>query len=217
MIITLATALDIPFRERNALLNAAGFAPVYRESEWHEAHLEPARKALELVLKKQEPFPAVVMDRYWNIVMTNNSAPRFFGMFVDLTTNVARGNILRMMFHPEGIRPFVINWEIVTKNLIQRVFRESVGGIADETTQNLLDEVLSYPGVPRNWKKPDLELINLPIIPVSFRKDDLEFNFFSAVTTLGTPQDITLQEIRIECFFPMDTLTEKNISKGLMS
>ena len=115
-----------------------------------------------------------------------------------------------MMFHPEGIRPFVTNWESVAKGLIQRVFRESVGNFTDEETQSLLDEILSYKGIPINWRKPDFEAVNLPIIPVSFRKADLEFNFFSAVTTLGTPQDITLQEMRIECFFPLDKLTETN-------
>ncbi|MEZ5429009.1 MAG: helix-turn-helix transcriptional regulator [Pyrinomonadaceae bacterium] len=215
MILTLAVALDVPFRERNDLLTAAGFAPVYRESGWDDAELEPARKALEMILKNQEPFPAVVMDRHWNIVMTNRTAPRFFGLFVDLSANPAGGNVLRMMFHPGGVRPFVVNWESVAKGLIRRVFRESVGNFTDRETRDLLDEILAFPGVPENWRKPDLESANLPVIPVNFRKDDLEFNFFSAVTTLGTPQDITLQEIRIESFFPADEATERLAGKIL--
>jgi hypothetical protein len=155
------------------------------------------------------------MDRHWNIVMTNKSAPKFFNLFVDFLTNVALGNVWRMVFHPEGIRPFIVNWESVGKGLIQRVFPESVGGFTDEQTENLLKEILSYTGVPQKWQKPDLETAGLPIIPVSFRKNEFEFNFFSAVTNLGTPQDITLQEIRIECFFPLDELTERNIAKLL--
>lgn len=216
MILTLANALEIPFRERNELLTAAGFAPIYLERDWDDSAIEPAKKALEFMLKNQEPFPAVVMDRHWNIVMTNQSAPKFFGLFVNLSTNIARGNVLRLMFHPEGIRPFVTNWESVAKGLIQRVFRESVGNFTDEKTQNLLNEILAYQGVPKNWRTPDFETANLPIIPVSFRKNRLEFNFFSAVTTLGTPQDITLQELRIECFFPMDSLTENNVNRILV-
>jgi transcriptional regulator with XRE-family HTH domain len=207
MLLLLAEALEIPSRERNNLLNAAGFAPIYRESDWNDPEIAPARKAMDLILKNQEPFPAVVMDRHWNIVMTNRSAPKFFGLFVDLETNPAAGNVLRMMFHPDGLRPFVANWETVAKGLIQRIFRESVGGFTDAETQKLLNEILAYPDVPRNWKALDLQTATLPLIPIEFRKNNLAFNFFSAVTTLGTPQDITLQEARIECFFPADENT----------
>jgi transcriptional regulator with XRE-family HTH domain len=215
MIIILSNALEVPLRERNALLNAAGFAPLYRESDWDDKEIAPVRQALDLILKNQEPYPAVVMDRHWNIVMTNRAAPGFFGLFVDLASNPARGNVLRMMFHPDGIRPFVTNWEIVAKGLIQRVFRESVGGFQDAETQNLLDEILSYKGVPGNWQSLELEATTLPIIPIEFRKNEFVFDFFSAITTLGTPQDITLQEMRIECFFPVDANTENAARKFL--
>lgn len=208
MILTLADALDIPLRERNTLLTAAGFAPIYRERNWDAPETAAARKALELILENQEPLPAVVMDRHWNIIKTNKAAPKFFGLFVDLSSSIARGNVLRMMFHPKGIRPFVANWKMVAQSLIQRVAREAIGGYTDQETQDLLKEIFSYEGVPQRWQNLILETAALPLVPVEFRKDDLEFNFFSTVTTLGTPQDITLQEIRIECFFPADEKTE---------
>lgn len=217
MVIMLAEALEIPFRERNDLLNAAGFASIYRESAWDETQMTPARKALELILKNQEPFPAVVMDRHWNIIMTNRAAPKFFGLFVDLSNSPVGGNVLRMMFHPKGIRPFVANWETAAKELIQRVFREAVGGFTDPETTGLLDEILAYPDIPKDFRTPKLEAAAFPLIPLEFRKDRYIFNFFSAVTTLGTPQDVTLQELRIESFFPADEKTEQSARERLLT
>lgn len=208
MVLTLAKALDVPLRERNDLLLAAGFAPVYRETGLSEPAMAQARRALDSILRQQEPFPAIVMDRYWNILLTNDAAPRFFGLFVDLDAEPAPANVLRLMFDPAKLRPFVQNWEAVAEALIHRVHREAVGGAPDSRTAALLEELLSYPGVPRGWQTPDLTALSMPLIPVEFRTPDQVMRFFSTVTTLGTPQDITLQEIRIECFFPGDAYTE---------
>lgn len=209
MVLTLADALDIPFRERNDLLLAAGYAPLYRESGLDTPELAPAQRALELILEHQEPFPAVVMDRHWNLVRSNAAAGRFFGLFLGPEPAEQPPNVLRMMFDPEGLRPAVVNWEAVGYGLVRRVYREAVGGVADETLSRLLDEVLSFPGVPRRWRHPDLDAPSVPFLPVDFRHGERIYRYFSAVTTLGTPQDITLQEIRIECFFPADSETER--------
>ena len=115
------------------------------------------------------------------------------------------------MFDPAGLRPFVSNWETVAEALVRRVHREAVGGVKDEATATLLADVLAYPGVPERWSRPDPDAPLVPIIPVSFSKHGRAFTFFSAVTTLGTPQDVTLQELRIECFFPMNAETEQNV------
>ena len=210
MVLTLAKALDVPLRERNDLLLAAGFAPMYHETGLSEPAMAQARGALDSILRQQEPFPAVVMDRYWNILLTNDAAPRFFGLFVDLGAEPAPANVLRMMFDPSKLRPFVQNWESVAEALIHRVHREAVGGVADSRTVALLGELLSYPDVPRRWHVPDLTRVSPPFLPVEFRTSDRVMRFFSTVTTLGTPQDITLQEIRIECFFPADPDTEQH-------
>jgi transcriptional regulator with XRE-family HTH domain len=209
MVLTLAKALDVPLRERNDLLLAAGFAPMYRETGLSEPAMAQARRALDSILRQQEPFPAVVMDRYWNILLTNDGATRFFGLFVDLAAEPAPANVLRLMFDPAKLRAFVENWESVAEALIQRVHREAVGGAPDSRTAALLQELLSYPGVPRRWQVPDLTAVSMPFLPVEFRTSDQVMRFFSTVTTLGTPQDITLQEIRIECFFPGDPSTEE--------
>ena len=209
MVVLLAGVLGMPLRERNDLLAAAGFAHVYKETGLGEQELERARIALDFILKQQEPYPAVVMDRHWNLVMTNEGAKRFFGFLLGESSQKGPANVIRLMFDPEGLRPLVADWEATAQGLLQRVHREALGGVPDEETIKLLQEVLAYPDVPASWRTPDLQSGLMPILPVQFRKDGRAFNYFSTVTTLGTPQDITLQEIRIECFFPADEATEQ--------
>jgi transcriptional regulator with XRE-family HTH domain len=207
MVLRLADALHVPLRERNDLLIAAGFAPLYRETEWAAPRMHEARRALDLILARQEPFPAVVMDRHWNFILGNQGAARFFSFLIDFGKQPSPPNVLRLLFHPEAVRPYVTNWEEVASGLVQRVHREAVGGVPDETTRALLDEILSYRGVPRRFRTPDFHVPPLPFMPVDFAKDGRTFRFFSTVTTLGTPYDITLQEMRIESFFAADDAT----------
>jgi transcriptional regulator with XRE-family HTH domain len=210
MVLLLARALDVPLREQNALLLAAGFAPLYRETTLDAPELAAARTALDTILRHHEPFPAVVMNRHWDILSTNTAADRFFGFLLDSKPLGGPANVIRMVFDPEGMRPCIANWDAVAESLIHRVHREAVGGVPDEPTTKLLEQALAFPGVPRRWRTPDLETPLSPIIPVRFAKGDMTFEYFSTVTTLGTPQDVTLQELRIECFFPMDATTESN-------
>lgn len=206
MVLHLADTLAVPLRERNTLLLAAGFAPMFRESGLDDPDLAPVRTAIAAILKQQEPYPAVVMNRAWDITAANQAATRFFGMLLDGRNPAGRGNVLRLMFDPEGLRPAVERWETVARALIARLHREAVGGILDDDGRSLLAELLAYPGVPRAWATPDLRS-SLPVLPVSFRSEGRTFNYFSAITVLGTPHDITLQELRIESFFPMDGAT----------
>jgi transcriptional regulator with XRE-family HTH domain len=217
MIVLLATVLDVPLRERNDLLLAAGFAPVYKETALDAPELLPVHQALTAILRKQEPFPAVVMNRRWDVLETNAAAKRFFGYLLGESAAAAPNNVLHMMFDPLAVRPYVSNWQEVAESLLRRVQREAVAGMKDAAVEQLLSALLSYPGVPRRWSKPSLEVALVPVIPVRFCKDGNVFNFFSAITTLGTPQDITLQEVRIECFFPADEGTERTAFELLAS
>ena len=209
MVLRLAETLRVPLRERNALLLAAGFAPVFRESRLDAAELQPVRAALDAILGQQEPYPAVVMNRRWDIVATNHGASTFFDKALGgrSVTSGTQPNVLRLMFHPQGLRPSVANWNDVAVGLVQRVHREAVGGVLDDAMRALLAEVLEYPGVPSTMRLPDLERPLVPVLPVCFRVGEQTFNYFSAVTVLGTPQDVTLQELRIESFFPSDEST----------
>ena len=137
-LLDIAQALDIPLRDRNTLLLAAGYAPIYAEGAWNAPEMQSVTKALERMLRQHEPFPALVMDRYWNVLMTNDAAPRFFGCFIDMAARKAPRNMLHLLFDPNGMRPFIANWEDVAKSLFQRVYRESVGRVIDEKTKALL-------------------------------------------------------------------------------
>ena len=152
MVLVLADALQVPLRDRNALLPAAGFAPIFHESNLEDPSLEPVRRAIDAMMVQQEPFPAVVMNRRWDIITTNESARRFFGWLLQGSDTAAPTNVLRMMFDPGWIRPYVENWDVVAETLVRRVHREAVGGILDEGLVALMKEILSYPGVPRRCK-----------------------------------------------------------------
>jgi transcriptional regulator with XRE-family HTH domain len=203
----IAQALDIPLRERNTLLLASGYAPIYSEGAWNGPEMQSVTDALERMLRQHEPFPAVVMDRYWNVLMTNEAAPRFFDCFIDMAARKRPRNMLHLMFDPDGMRPFIANWEDAAKGLFQRVYRESVGRVIDEKTRELLAALLAYPDVKTDWKNP-IELSAMPVVPIGFIREGQVLNYFSMVTTVGTPQTIAAQELRIESMFPADEATE---------
>lgn len=204
MVLTLASTLDLPLRDRNQLLLAAGFAPVYQNSELDEPAMVPVRQAVERMLRQHEPYPAVMLGRHWDVLATNDAAAALFGW---LGPFPAPANVVRLMFDPAGLRPHVANWPDVAQSLIQRVHREAVGGVPDPATEALLADALSAPGVPPRWRAPDFTVKLLPVVPVEFAKDGRTLRYFSMVTTVGTPQDIAAQEIRVESFFPTDDAT----------
>jgi transcriptional regulator with XRE-family HTH domain len=207
MVLRLARVLDVPIRERNQLLLAAGYAPLYPEAGLANEAAAQVRAALQRMLLAHEPHPAVVMDRHWNVLDTNAAASRFFHWLLGERPAGAPANVVRLMFDPGALRPYVRNWEEAADALVQRVHREAVGGFADPETRALLDEALGFPGVPPAWRVPDFRAAPIPVVPVEFEKDGLALSYFSTVTTLGTPQDAMLQEIRIESFFPADEAT----------
>jgi transcription regulator MmyB-like protein len=145
------------------------------------------------------------MDRHWNILRTNAAADTLFAWLLDGADAGEPPNVVRLMFGP--LRPHVANWNETGEALVQRVHREAVGGIPDPKTLALLEAALAYPGVPAEWRAPDFGRALLPVVPIEFEKDGLTLSYFSTVTTLGTPQDAVLQEIRVESFCPADDAT----------
>jgi transcriptional regulator with XRE-family HTH domain len=206
-LIGIAQALDIPLRERNALLLAAGYAPLYSDAPWNSDEMKSVGKALQRMLTQHEPYPAIVLDRYWNVLLSNEAAPKFFNCFIDMGARPAPRNMLHLMFDPAGMRPHIAHWETLAKALIQRVYREATGHIADPKTDELVKHLLAYPQVQADWKTPEMPNA-LPLIPMSFVKDGAVMNYFSLVTTVGTPQTIAAQELRVECLYPADDETE---------
>jgi len=194
-------ALNIPLRERNVLLLASGYAPLYSEQSMDAEQMAIVTGAIGRMLEQHEPHPALVLDRYWNVIRTNEAAPRFFGSFVDLEKRPKPRNLLDLMFDPAGMRPFVEEWEKVAAGLLQRVRREAVGQVLDAKLQELLKRLREYPGVAELKRSLTSQS---PVLPMVFRKGNHRFSYFSLITTVGTPQCITAQELRVECMFPAD-------------
>ena len=217
MVLILSSVLDVPLRERNTLLQAAGFAPVYRETRLEDPQMAEMRRALELILQQHGPLGgAVAFDRSWDIVMANAAYVRITSALLGTRSEMKpltlipppRPNMLRMTFDPAGLRPHILNWETVAADLLSRVRREAVWS-QDAGIWDLLREVLSYPGVPARWREPDFEAHTAMILPVEIGIAGECLRVFSTITTLGTPQDITLQELRIESFHAADERSER--------
>jgi transcriptional regulator with XRE-family HTH domain len=207
----IADALEVPFRDRNVLLLAAGYAPMYPAASWGDAQMHQVTAALKRLRRQHEPFPAVVMDRYWNVVLTNEAAPRFFGSFVDLPARPTPRNLLHLMFDPAGMRRFIVNWEDVARSLLQRVQREAVGRVMDEKSEELVDSLLAYPGATayRDKETTTDSASDLPVVPITFARGGERLGYFSMLTTVAAPQTIATQELRVESMFPVDAETEK--------
>jgi hypothetical protein len=157
--------------------------------------------AIDQMLRNHEPHPALVIDRYWNVVRTNAAAPALFGSMIDLDAFPKPRNLLELTFDPAGLRPHIENWEEVASGLLQRVHREALGLVLDEKLRRLLDKLRRYPGADKLQASSSPES---PIVPITFRRGSERLSYFSLVTTVGTPQTVTAQELRLECMFPME-------------
>jgi transcriptional regulator with XRE-family HTH domain len=216
MLLDLAQALDVPLRERNVLLLAAGYAPSYSDPALDTPAMTSINRALQRMLRQHEPFPAIVMDRYWNVLMTNDAAPELFNCFIDMSARPAPRNLLHLMFDPDAMRPFIANWPQTARGLLARVYREAVGHVVDIRTKALLEQLSRYPGVKPEWRVPSASDA-MPMIPLSFVKDGVTLDYFSLITTVGTPQTITAEELRLECMFPANEQTEAEHGRFLQA
>jgi hypothetical protein len=147
------------------------------------------------------------MDRYWNVVLANEAAKRLLGSFIPLDRWPRPRNILHMIFDPEGLRPFVEDWDRFSASMLQRVRREAVGGAVDEPTRALLDSLKAYPGT--GHVAQDDRAADLPVIPLTLVDANRRLSYFSLVTTVGTPRSPAPQELRVECLAPVDEATER--------
>ncbi|HKS65541.1 MAG TPA: transcriptional regulator, partial [Xanthobacteraceae bacterium] len=193
--------LDLPLRQQNALMLAAGFAPVWRESDLAAPELTQVNGALDHMLAQQEPYPAFVVDRRWNLLRANGGAGRLVTFLLGAAP-AGPVNLADALIAPDVLRPFIPNWEEVAVHFLRSVQADAVADGTPETA-GLLTRLLSYPGVPPLSRVAPLETHG-PVLSILFRKGDVRFSVFTTIATLGTPQDVTVQEIRIECFFPAD-------------
>lgn len=206
MIARLADTLDMPLRERNAMLVAAGYAPKYPETALATPVMSQVRRAIESMMAQQEPYPAFLLNRHWDILMANHAALRVNGFLLGGRAS-PHSNMMRHFFDPQDLRAVVANWEDVAGALMRHLHSHVAAAPSDATARALLDEVLAYPDVPARWRMRELGAAPTPMLPVHFRRDGRELRFFSMITTFGTPRDITLEELHIECAFPEDEAT----------
>jgi transcriptional regulator with XRE-family HTH domain len=208
-LLAIGEALGMPLRDRNRLLEAGGYARVYRQTPLEAEEMGHVRGLLQFVIDHHEPYGAVVIDRYWNVIMSNSAASRSLPACSDPALLTAQPvNLLRLVFHPLGMRQFVVNWEEVSRQLVLRAHRELDGPGKDDQAAALLTELHGYPDVPaRPVTLPPATVSDL-VVPVHLRKDGIDIRTFSTIMTLGTPQDVTLQELRVETFFPADEASD---------
>ena len=204
MVSRLADALDIPLRERNALLSAAGYAGEYPERGLEAPEMAEVRRAIDFIVAHQEPFPAFVMNRRWDVLLANRGAARLAEYLIGGSRH---RNMVLQFVDPSDMRSAVVNWEEVAWDLIRHLHDEIAARPADTLARALLERALAYPGVPSRWGMRDPGGAPPPVLTVEFRKNGRRVRFFSTITTFGTPRDVTLDELRIECAFPADEAT----------
>ncbi|GIU85834.1 MAG: transcriptional regulator [Acidimicrobiia bacterium] len=206
LLLHLADHLDVPLRERNTLLLAAGYAPAYGERSLGDDEMDPVRDALDRVLRAHEPYPAVIVDRHWELVAANGPALTLFTAGVAPWLLEPPVNVYRLGLHPEGLAPRVRNLPQYSHHLLTRLQREAALS-GDPVLAALLAEVRAYPGlVPPSPVGPDpARMLYLPMELTT--ADGRDLSFFSTIATFGTPLDVTVAELSIEAFFPADART----------
>jgi transcriptional regulator with XRE-family HTH domain len=216
MLLRLAEPLDIPLRERNELLVAAGFAPIYQERELDAPALRAARDAVQRVLKGHQPFPALAVDRHWTMLAANDAvAPLLVGVSKELLKTPI--NVLRLSLHPNGLAPRILNFDEWKEHLLIRL-QHQIEVSGDAVLIELLKEMQTYhtpgsDGADRTPPAIDPATANV-VIPFRLRTDFGDLSFFSTTTVFGTPVDITLSELAIEAFFPADEATSDLLNRS---
>ncbi len=210
MILHLADQLDVPLRDRNTLLLAGGYAPVYPERGLAEPELKAVRDALRKVLAGHEPYPAVVVNRWWELVDANPGI-ELFTRRVDARLLQPPVNVLRLSLHPDGMAPRIVNLPEWRAHLLARLHRQAQA-TGDQRLTDLHGELAAYPGGQNQPPEPtDV------VVPLRYRSGiggKAEFSFISLTTILGTPMDVTVEELAIESFYPADDATAAALSRG---
>jgi transcriptional regulator with XRE-family HTH domain len=208
MILRLGSTLDVPLREQNAMLRAAGLEDAFPDPG-PETPFPPAiERAIERMMAQHEPFPLVVFDRKYDIVRLNGGAARLLPLFVaDPAALEPPVNAMVLLFDARGCRPFVEDWPQAARSMLARLHREVLASGGDAELGGLLNRILELPDVPASWKQPDLGIPSEPTLMVRFRRDAMRVAFLTTVTTFSAPQNVALEELHLESWFPLDDET----------
>lgn len=209
MILQLSETLEVPLRDRNDWLTAAGFAPVFKARTLDDPQMSQVMNAVRMMLANHEPFPAIAIDRAWNIRMSNAPFDRISAMIGDEVwqqtgSGGRQRNLMRLFFHPQGIRPLVTNWKAIAPLLWHRAEREAEA-LGGQEMKQVLAELRHYQDPDTLWAAEDAALV--PVLPLEMVKDGVRISLFTVIATFGTAQDVTADELRIESLFPADEAT----------
>jgi transcriptional regulator with XRE-family HTH domain len=213
MVLHLADRLDIPLRDRNRLLLAAGFAPIFGERSLDESEMAPVREALDRFLAAHEPYPAVVVDRHWNVIAANRGV-FYLNREVAPELRAPPANALRIALHPDGLAPRISNLADWSGFLLAHVRRE-IDATGDPDLEALYQELVSYPGVSTGEDRLDASAPNEIMLRYELRLDDTDLALFCTFTTFGTARDLTLAELTIVAFYPADAATAAALSAAV--
>lgn len=207
MVLRLMCTLNVPLRDQNEVLRAASFLGKFLEPDMDA--IDPAiEMAITRMLRQQEPYPLVVMNTGYDILRTNEAAKAIFSHFVaDPACLSMPVNLYALVFDPQLARPFIRNWQQVGQHMMARLHRETLSHPSDERLRELLARVLAYAEVPLAWRQPDFSNLSAPTLSLVLERDALTLRFFTVVTVFSAPQQITLDELRVESYFPMDDAT----------
>jgi transcriptional regulator with XRE-family HTH domain len=210
MVLRLGATLDVPLRDQNEMLRAAGFPPEFGEPSVHDGLPAAIAQAIERMIAVHDPFPITVLDRGYDVLRVNDCGARLLSRFVAEPERMpARINVFHLLFDPRLVRPFVADWERVAHGMVARLHREALARASDTALGALLRVLLEYPGVPEAWRQPDFSTPSEPTLTVRLRRDELDLSFLTTVTAFNAPGNVTLDELRIESYFPLDRATEQ--------
>lgn len=214
MVVHLGRVLDLPLREQNRLLTAAGFAPAFAERGMDDPDLDQVRGVLHRLLDAYGPYPAYVIDRGWDLVMANPIAGWLIGQLDPAPPPEVQANVMRLTAHPDGLRARTVAWETTVRAMLYRLERELAHSPGNDRLRALRDEVMAYPGLPDLPVRAGLPAGDELVLSLTFTFDGgpegpNQLRFFSTVTTIGAAFDITLEELRLETLLPADAATEQ--------
>ena len=213
MVLALADCLDLPLRERNSLLQSAGFGAVFNEGKLDEQSYQVFNEAIAQTLEHAEPYPAIVLDGQWNMVNANRAALRFFNLFVDPFAALQdmgspeQFQMVRLCLHEKGLMPFIVNWEALVATFLARARRAYLSNPNSDALRKLIDEILAHPRAPKDWRTVWSSQTS-PAIEMVMRNNQQEYRLFTMLAHFGAATDVTLEELSVELFYPADANTK---------
>lgn len=213
MVLRLVEALDLPLRERNVVLQEAGYEAQFPEPELSALDQPGTRTVIDLMMAQQEPYPLIVMNRWYDIVAMNNGGKRLVSVCLGDSVSNQPINAMAALFKSELLKPVVLDWEIVAKEMLARLHREQLHRPQDQRLAGLLSEVLAMPGIPEDWRTPDLSRGTAAVLPFRLLVNGSKLEFVTTITEFSTPQNVTLQELQIESYFPLNEQTAETWSR----